>query len=369
MKRKEIRQIELDAPNVSELEKERLCGCIDSGFVSTFGPFVPEFEEKFAKCLDARGAVSTQSGTAALHMALYELGIGRGDEVIVPALTFVATVNPICYVGAKPVFVDVDIDTWNIDPKEIEKAITKKTKAIIPVHLYGNSCNMDEIMHIAKKNNLFVIEDATESLGTKYNGLHTGTFGDLGCFSFNGNKIITTGGGGMVVGNDIERLKHIKFLVNQARDESKGYYHPEIGFNYRMTNIEAALGFAQIERLDEFLTKKKEFSEIYKEELKDIKFIHFQKEYEGANSSWWLVCILWEKEMDVTLLQQELSKKGIPTRGVFMPVVEFNPYKEYKCSDYKNSYYIYGRGLCLPSSTRNCRDDIYFVCQRLKEII
>lgn len=363
-------RLELDAPNIGELEKRYVNKTIDSGFVSTFGPFVSEFEEKFARYLDVRNAVSAQSGTAALHTALYEIGVTKGDEVIVPVLTFVATVNPVMYVGAGPVFVDVDIETWNISPSEIEKAITENTKAIIPVHFYGNPCNMDEIMDIAKRYNLHVIEDATESLGAKYKGKYTGTFGDLGCFSFNGNKIITTGGGGMIVGNDKERLAHIKFLVNQARDESKRYhYHPEVGFNYRMTNIEAALGLAQIDRLEEFLSKKKRFNDIYREELKDINFIHFQEEYKNAESSWWFTCIIFKKSLNMLSLQKKLKKIGIPTRRIFMPLVEFPPYQRYKQAEFKNSYYIYERGLCLPSSALNSEDDVHYVCRAIKDNI
>ena len=364
------KEIYLDAPNVGELEKKYLSNAIDSGYVSTIGSFVPEFEEQFAKYLDVRKSVATQSGTAAIHTALYELGVEKGDEVIVPALTFVATVNPVIYVGAVPVFVDVEIDTWNINPVEIEKSITKKTRAIIPVHLYGNPCNMDEIMSIAKKHDLRVIEDATESLGAKYKNKQTGAFGVFGCFSFNGNKIITTGGGGMIVGDDSDRLEHIKFLVNQARDESRGYYHPEIGFNYRMTNIEAALGLAQMEKLDGFLSKRRKFNQIYREELKDIKFIHFQEEYKSASSSWWLSCIMFERhDMNITTLQIELRKKDIATRRVFMPVVEFSPYQKWEKSNYENSYQIYENGLCLPCSTLNSEDDIRFVCKILKETI
>lgn len=248
--------MELDAPSVGELEKQYLSRMIDTGFVSTFGPFVAEFEEKIARYLNVKKAVSTQSGTAALHVALHEAGIGIGDEVIVPALTFVATVNPIVYRGATPVFADVNKDTYNIDPQEIEKAITEKTRAIIPVHLYGNPCNMGAIKEIANKYKLIIIEDAAESLGARYNGKFTATIGDFGCLSFNGNKTITTGGGGMVVSDNVKRINHIKFLVNQARDESVGYYHSEVGFNYRMTNMEAALGLAQMEKLKEFLEKK-----------------------------------------------------------------------------------------------------------------
>lgn len=358
----------LDAPFLGDREKEYLNKVIDSGYVSSIGPFVTEFEEKFAMFLDVRKAVAVQSGTAAIHMALYELGIGKEDEVIVPALTFVATVNPIMYLKATPVFADVDFETWNIDPEDIERKITEKTKAIIPVHLYGNPCNMDEIRRIAEKYNLYIIEDATESLGAIYKGNYTGTFGDFGCFSFNGNKLITTGGGGMIVGSEEDKLNHIKFLVNQARDVSKGYYHPEVGFNYRMTNIEAALGLAQIERIEDFLKKKKLLNAIYKEELDKIKGIRFQKEYENAESCWWLTVIFIENCADIGFLQEKLLKMGIQTRRVFMPVVEFPMYRRER-SEYKNSYLIYEKGLCLPSSLLNSVDDIFYVCKSLKDLI
>lgn len=363
------KKIHLDTPNIGELEKKYLNKAIDSGYISTVGPFVPEFENKFAKYLRTKMAISTQSGTAAIHMALYELGIGKGDEVIVPALTFVATVNPIVYVGARPVFADVDIKTWNISPGEIEKKITKRTKAVIPVHFYGNPCRMDEIMKIAREYNIYVIEDATESLGAKYKDRYTGTFGDLGCFSFNGNKIITTGGGGMVVGSNKRRLEHIKFLVSQARDESKGYFHPEIGFNYRMTNIEAALGLAQTEQLEGFLKKKRVFNRIYREELSSNNYIRFQEEYPESLSSYWLSCIMFENNINIDFLQSELKKKCVITRRVFMPVTEFPPYRRYKVSGYENSYKIYNKGLCLPGSTLNSEDEIYFVCSKVKKVI
>jgi perosamine synthetase len=359
----------MDAPNVGKLEKEYVNKAIDSSYVSTAGPYVQEFEDRFADYIGVKKAVSTQSGTAAIHMALYELGIDKGNEVIVPALTFIATVNPIIYVGAKPVFVDVDIKTWNINPEAIEKAITEKTRAIMPVHLYGNPCNMEKIMDIAKEHNLYVIEDATESLGIRYKDRFTGAFGNLGCFSFNGNKTITTGGGGMVTGNDVESLEHIKFLVNQSRDKSRGYYHPEIGFNYRMTNIEAALGFAQMDRLNEFLERKRRYRTIYKESLRDAARIHFQESYEDAEDGKWLTCITIDEVKNVSELQERLKKECIPTRRVFMPITEFPPYKAYKKSDYNNAYTIYKKGLCLPSSTLNTDKDIYYVCSKIKEAL
>ncbi len=362
------REIHLDAPNVDGLEKEYLNRAIDDGYVSTAGPYVSEFEEKVRSYLGAKKAVSTQSGTAALLMALYELGIGSQDEVIVPVLTFVATANAVVHVGAKPVFVDVDSATWNIDPEKMEKAITKKTKAIIPVHLYGNPCQMDIIMDIAKRHNLYVIEDAAESLGAKYRRKNMGTFGDYGCFSFNGNKIVTTGGGGMVVGEDARGLEHIKFLANQARSKSNRYYYSEVGFNYRMTNIEAALGLAQMEKIDKFLNKKRVFNHIYRSELGNIDNIHFQEEFQDAESSYWFTCIAFDRGIEIGNLQIALKRKGVPTRRIFMPVVEFIPYKIYKKDEYKNAYSIYAGGLCLPSSTRNTKDDIYCVCKTIEEV-
>jgi len=363
------KNIFLDAPSLGGLEKKYLNAAIDSGYVSTVGPFVSRFEKDFASFLRLPYSVSVQSGTAALHVSLYELGVGVGDEVIVPALTFIATVNPVLYLGAKPVFVDVDSATWNIAAEKIEEKITKKTKAIIPVHLYGNPCAMDEIIALAKKHKLRVIEDATESLGALYKNKHTGTLGDLGCFSFNGNKTITTGGGGMVAGYDKKHLNHIKFLVNQARDEAKGYYHPEVGFNYRMTNIEAALGLAQMKKLKTFLKIKKLFRAVYKENLENIPYVKFQEQYAGAQSSCWLTTVRFEKKINIQRLQKKLLSKGIPVRRVFMPLVEFPHYKKYRQGKYENAYSIYENSLCLPASVLNYKADILRVCKTIKEVL
>lgn len=361
-------KVYLDDPNLGNLEKKYLTKAIDTNFVSVVGPFVPEFEEKFAGYIGAKKAVSTQSGTAALHIALYELGIGEGDEVIVPDLTFIATINPILYAGATPVIVDVSPKTWNIEAEEIEKAITKKTKALIPVHLYGNPCNLDEIIEIAKEHHLFVIEDATESLGASYKGRQTGTFGDFGCFSFNGNKLITTGGGGMIATNDEKQAEHVKFLVNQARDASQGYYHPEVGFNYRMTNIEASLGLAQLERIDDFLAKKKAFRKIYQEILGDLPYIQFQEEYDNAEGSWWLTCIKIEKDIDISNLMIKLKEKEIPTRRIFIPASEM-PYLKKFSKPCPNAYEIYNQGICLPSSTLNKEKDIKEAALIIREVL
>jgi perosamine synthetase len=355
------KQIYLDQPNIGRLEKEYIGRCIDSTFVSTHGPFVSEFEERFARILGCRSAVSVQSGTAGLHMALYELGIGEGDEVIVPVLSFVATVNAIKYVGAVPVFAEVDLSTWNLDTDRLCELITPRTRAIIPVHIYGNPCEMDEISNLAMQYNLYVIEDATESLYSKYNGRFAGTFGDFGIFSFNGNKLITTGGGGMIVGSDERRLEHIKFLINQARDEEKGYFHHEIGFNLRMTNLEASLGLAQIKRFDEFLKKKRLFREIYVQAFENIDEVQLQQKYDKSETLWWLNSIIIDTDKignSIPEIQAELKRNGIATRRIFMPLVEFPPYFEKDKGRYPYAYRIYERGLTLPGSTLNSERDI-----------
>lgn len=363
------KSIYLDAPSVGAAEKKYLNMAVDSGYVSSIGRFVTDFEKIFARYLGVKKAAATQSGTSALHMALHESGIGKGDEVIVPALTFIASANPVIYVGAKPVFADIDARTWNIDPEEIERLITKRTKALIPVHLYGNPCDMDRIIKIAQKHGLKVIEDATESLGAIYHGKHTGTLGDFGCFSFNGNKTITTGGGGMIVSRNTKRIDHIKFLVNQAKDKINSLYHPEIGFNYRMTNIEAALGIAQFEKINKFLDKKKAINSIYRKVLGGIDSICFQQEYGGSRSSYWFSCISFTKSIDVAHLQKKLKKCGIPVRRIFMPITQFPPYKKYQDDHNRQAYSVYGSGLCLPSSVLNSTADIYYVAKTIKGLL
>jgi perosamine synthetase len=368
----QLPRICLDDPNIGELEKKYLNRCIDSTFVSTHGPFAQEFETKFARLLNCTRAVSVQSGTAGLHITLYELGIKPGDEIIVPVLTFVATANAVKYVGAKPVFADVDPRTWVIDPARIEKMITRRTRAIIPVHLFGVPCRMDEIMDIAVRHNLLVIEDATESLGSKYRHQFTGTFGNFGVFSFNGNKLLTTGGGGMVVGSDKKRMKHIEFLVNQARDMERGYYHTEIGFNYRMTNLEAALGLAQLERIGEFIEKKQDTTRIYLQAFRDVEGLKFQESDSESEAIRWLNSLLIDTERTgktIPDIQRILSGRGIPTRRIFMPITEFPPYKDSKRSRYVNAFRIYENGLCLPSSTLNTEEGIEYVARTVVSLL
>lgn len=353
---------------MGEIEKKYLAEAIDSGFVSSVGPCIAEFEKKMAGYLNVPAATALQNGTAAIHMALYESGIGPGDEVIVPALTFAATVNPVLYVGATPVIVDVDPSTWTIDPAGIKQAVTPRTKAIIPVHLYGNPCHMTEIMDIASKYRLCVIEDATESLGAMVDGRHTGSFGVFGCFSFNGNKLITTGGGGMIVGSDPQKIAHIQYLINQAKDPGMPGQHSEMGFNLRMTNIEAALGLAQFERMGGFLRKKKAFQEIYRRSLGEVAGIVFQQPYGGAAPSGWLTCIKVAGKKDLCGLMETLNKRNVPTRRVFMPAHEM-PYLKRFSRGCPNASDIYDRSLCLPGSTLNEEKDIQYAAAVVREVL
>lgn len=358
----------LDAPNLGEREKEMLIECVDSTYVSTAGPFVPEFEERFARYLGAPAAVAVQSGTAAIHIALAELGVGEGDEVIVPALTFVASVNPVLYAGAAPVLVDVDADTWTLDPQRVREAITSRTRAIIPVHLYGNLCDMDALMDICKERGIAIVEDATEALGGTWRGKSTGTMGEFGCFSFNGNKLITTGGGGMVTARDPERAARVKHLVNQARDASKGYYHPEMGYNYRMTNLEAALGLAQMERIEGFLKKKRDFARIYRDALDGIPGVAMQREAQSAESAWWFPSVTVE-HIPIPELQSALNEREVPTRRLFSPLHTFPYLHHHAPHPCPNAERIYEQGLNLPASTANDEDSVRRAAEMVREAL
>lgn len=362
--------IPLDWPNLGELEKHYLIKALESGYVSSAGPLVKEFEARFAAYLGARYAVATVNGTSAIHLALRILNIGPGDEVIVPALTFVATVNPILYVGATPVVADVDPATWSLDLEAVAEAITCRTKAIIPVHLYGNPVDIDGLLEVADRYGLWVVEDATEALGAMYKGKKVGTFGHVGVFSFNGNKILTTGGGGMLVTNDPQLARRARILVNQGRDpEETEYSHEEIGYNYRLTNLQAALGLAQLERLPEFLAIKRQNAAIYRKELGDIEGLHWQQETLGARSNWWLFSI-WIDERkfgeDRHSVMQRLKSRGIQVRPLFKPIPEQPCYAKFSFAPCPVASRIYEGGLSLPSASFLTPDEILYVCSVLK---
>lgn len=362
-------RILLDAPNIGDLEKEYVMRALDSGYVSTAGPLVNEFEERFRSYIGAPYAVATVNGTSAIHLALRLLGIGPGDEVVVPALTFISTVNPVVYMGATPVVVDVDPRTWNIKVDEFENAITGRTRAVIPVHLYGNPADMEGVVRVAQRYGLHVIEDAAEALGAVLNGAHVGTFGIIGVFSFNGNKVITTGGGGMLVTKDPDIAGRARLLVNQGRAAGVvEYKHQEIGYNYRLTNLQAALGLAQLERLQEFLAAKRRNAALYRELLQGKPGLEWQYELKGAESSWWLFSVLIDPEKfgeDRGAVAQRFEASGIQVRPLFMPVTHQPPYREYRFQPCPVAESLYARGLNLPSASFLGEKEVRETCRVL----
>ena len=349
-------------PYLRGKEKEYVLDCIESNWISSLGKYIPKFEEKFAAFCGSRHGVSVSNGTTALHLALAALGIGKGDEVIIPDLTFVATANVCTYVGAKPVPVDSEKKTWNIDPEKIEEKITSKTRAIIPVHLYGHPCDMDRIAEIAEKHDLRIIEDAAEAHGARYKGKRVGSLGDVACFSFYGNKIITTGEGGMCTTDDGELAEKMKFLKDHGMDPAKRYWHPEIGFNFRMTNVQAAIGVAQMEQADTIIELRKKNAKLYAELLRNVKGITVQPEAEWAEMVYWLNSILVDGNFRTGRdgLIKELKTAGIDSRPFFYPVHELPAYKTE--GDFAVSQELSRSGLNLPSSPKLAKEDIERIC-------
>jgi len=363
--------IPVSEPNLKGKELEYITDVVKSTWISSTGKYINEFEKMFAEYTGVNYAISVSNGTVALHLALLALNIGPGDEVIVPNLTYIATANSVTYVGATPVFADSEKDTWNIDPKSIERLITKKTRAIIPVHLYGNPCNMNAILKIAKTNNLFVIEDAAEALGSEYFGQKTGSFGDISTFSFYGNKTITTGEGGMVVTKDSEMANKLRILKGQGMNPNKRYWFDIIGYNYRMTNMQAALGCAQMERVDELVKAKRNIAQLYDKYLMDIPNIIIPTEKFHTINTYWMYSIIlnnYSREKREKF-REELEKLGIETRPFFYLITEMPPYSRYKNSECKVAKLLADKGLNLPSSTLLKKEKIEYICGKVKKCL
>ncbi len=359
----------LDAPVLGDLEKAYLCQAVDDGFVSTAGAFVPAFEAALSGYLGVPAAAAVQSGTAALHLALLELGIGPGDEVILPSLTFAGTVHAVVHAGGRPVFAEVDPGTWTLAPESVERLLSPRTRALLPVHLFGVPCDLEGLLAIARSRGLPLVEDAAESLGATKAGRPTGTWGDLGCFSFNGNKVLTTGGGGLVVGQDPRKVDHIRFLANQAREAARGYFHPEVGYNYRMTNLEAALGLAQFERLEAALEVKRRTRALYAEALGGVPGLVLQDPGPEASPSWWLNAVLLPPGRPVEEVRASLRERGVPSRRFFQPLHTFPPYQGLRRDALERTEALFDRGLCLPSSARNDGPSIQRVADTLLEVL
>lgn len=352
----------ISEPSLSGKELEYVTDCITSNWISSAGNYVQQFESNFADYCEVKYAISVCNGTAALHLSMLALDIGPNNEVIMPDLTFIATANAVSYTGAKPVFVDIDRKTWNIDPYQIEASITDKTKAIIPVHLYGHPVDIDPIMKIAEKYNLYVVEDAAEAHGAEYKQKKVGSFGDMGIFSFYGNKIITTGEGGMITTNSKETANRLKILRDHGMSSSKRYWHPVLGYNYRLTNIQAAVGVAQLEKIDNILFSKRKIAERYIKRLFGIKGITLPPNEVWAKNVYWLFSIIIEDDFNITRdeLIDHLSKHGIETRP-FFPSLHTQPI--YKTdNNYPVSCAISEKGISLPSFVSINRYEIDKTC-------
>ncbi len=348
-------------------EKKYVMDALESTWISG-GYYVDTFEKKFLEYHDAQYGVSVSNGTTALHLALLVAGVGVGDEVIVPNFTFVAPVNMIIACGAKPVFVDTDPKTWLIDPKNIENAITDKTKAIIVVNLYGNVCEMESIIKIAKKHNLLIIEDNAESPFSKYKGNYSGTIGDIGCFSFQATKTITTGEGGFVICNDEKLYEKMRIIRDHGMQKDKRYWHTEIGYNFRLTNLQAAVGLAQLEQIDSIILERKRIYELYKTELSNQEGIELQVFYPEIDPVVWAIVLkIDEKIFGMTRddIIEKLKQKGIETRPGFYPCTYLPLYSEYIQESLKVSEDMATKIISLPFFVTLKNDEIKYICSTL----
>lgn len=372
----------LSGPNIAGNEWKYIKDCLNTGWVSSVGTYVDQFEKMTAAFTRTRFGVATSSGTTALHTCLVMLGVNSFDYVITSNITFIATCNSIRYTGAEPILIDTDPQTWQMDLDLLEEFLSKDTEqrngvchckndgrripVIMPVHVLGNMCDMERLMMLAQKHKLIVVEDSTEALGSYYNDKHAGSFGLLGTFSYNGNKIITTGGGGMIVTDDEQLAKRAKHLTTQAKSDSFEYVHDEIGYNYRLVNISAAMGVAQMELLHGFIIRKHEIITLYKSELEGVGDISFQKITPGVRPNWWLPTILTVKQK---ALLELLNSNRMQSRPFWVPMNQLKMFSGNKFYHKKNcSDYVYRHCLSIPCSTNITNSQIKSVCDKIKEL-
>ena len=364
-------KIWLASPHMSDegYEMQYVQEAFDTNWVAPIGPNVNEFEKELAAKVGSKHAAAMASGTSAIHLALKAAGVGEGDVVFCSTLTFSATANPIIYQNATPVFIDSDYETWNMDPIALEAAFEKygdKVKAVLVVHLYGLSADMDKIMEICSKYNVTVIEDAAESLGSYYKGKHTGTLGKFGIFSFNGNKIITTSGGGMLVSDDEERIIKARFWSTQSRDAGRHYQHSEIGFNYRMSNIVAGIGRGQLKVLDQRVAKKKYIFKFYKRELGSLEGVDFMPINDWNEPNYWLSVMTLNGSVRPLDVMELLEVENIESRPVWKPMHMQPFFAEYDYIGSDVSEKLFENGMCLPSDTKMTDENLERVCSIIK---
>ncbi len=357
-------------PKLDGNEMKYVMDCLESTWISSVGKYIPMFEEEFSRRCGAKYGVACCNGTVALHLALAALGIGPGDEVIIPTFTMIATANAVTYTGAKPVLVDSEAETWNMDTEQIEAKVTDRTRAIMPVHTYGHPVDMDKVLEIAEKYDLYVVEDAAEAHGAEYKGKRIGSMGDAACFSFYANKIITTGEGGMITTNNEELASLACNLRDHAFSEERHFWHKYLGYNYRMTNLQAAVGLAQTERFDEFVSIRRDNAYYYNSLLKDIKGITLPPEAPWVKSVFWMYSILIEDDFGLSRdeLRRRLAKRGIETRTFFIPM-HLQPlyYEMYKGERYPVAEELCRKGLYLPSASTLTKEEIQFIVETVAD--
>lgn len=361
--------IPVAAPMLVGNEKAYVMDCLDSTWISSSGKYIDRFERAFAEFCGVKHAVSCSNGTTALHAALLGLGVGPGDEVLVPSLTFVATANAVTYCGARPVFVDSEPDTWNIDPAAVEARITERTRGIIPVHLFGHPADMGSISRIARRHGLFVLEDGAQAHGGEWAGRRVGSMGDAAAFSFYGNKIVSTGEGGMVVTDDDGLAQRVRMLHSQGMDPARRYWFPVVGYNYRMTNVAAAIGLGQLERIAWHLERREEVVAWYREELAGASGMSFQAEREWARHVWWMFSVVLEGEEPTRdEVMAHLRVRGIETRPFVHPLHSLPPYRQSAAHDEFVVADRLGRqGINLPTWGGLSRGQVRHVCDSLLE--
>jgi perosamine synthetase len=360
--------IPISQPFIGNREKELVLDALNSGWVSSIGKYIDEFESNFARYCRTEYALAVSNGTTGLHLALATLGLQPGDEVIVPDLTFVATANAVAYTGATPVLADIDADTLCIDPASVKSLISGRTKAIIPVHLYGHPADMGALTEIGDAHGIHIIEDAAEAHGAEYKGRKVGSFGKCGVFSFYGNKVITTGEGGMLTTNDRDFYQRARQLRDHAMSPDRRYFHEQLGFNYRITNLQAALGVAQLERIEDFLERRAEIMDWYHSEIVVSNDVRLNRVTNWAKSVFWMVCLEvdWLDEMRRDVLMQALKARGIDTRPYFCPMSSLPMYKQLSLpvSDRKSKI-----GLNLPSYYELTKDQVRRIAAGVNEIL
>ena len=369
-------KIWLSPPHISDNEKKYVDEAFEQNWIAPVGPHINKFEDELSKVSQGFDVAVLSSGTAAIHLALVLLGVKNDDCVICSSFTFSASVNPIIYLGASPIFIDSEKDTWNMDPFLLEQAIVnqininKKPKAIILVHLYGYPSKIEEIISISKKYDIPLIEDAAESLGSKYKNQPLGTFGDIGIFSFNGNKIITTSSGGAILSKNKEFIKKAKFLATQAREDQPHYEHKEIGYNYRMSNVCAAIGLGQLEVLETRVVKRRYIHDFYKNKLSKIESIKFLNDIDGFYSNRWLTTIVLEENSKINSekIRLELQKNNIESRPLWKPMHLQPVFNTYQALTNGVSEDLFNRGLCLPSGSNMSDQDLNRVVDIIKNL-